>query len=173
VASNAINGRQACVSTTSAASLCQGRVPYFATADALTAMQSALQLKRQELDLKHQAIQQLTKEISNLQDAIFAAQRCFNAATIAAFPALLSLRFGFDGSGVADSDSARRFAHLRCWGLPSSVFERRWRSFVVCVPALQAWQRFQRRHPAAWHGVRQSVGLFGPFEIRNPRWRQR
>ena len=33
--------------------------------------------------------------------AFFVAQRFFKAATIAAFPALLSLRFGLDGSGVA------------------------------------------------------------------------
>jgi hypothetical protein len=42
--------------------------------------------------------------------AFFAAQRFFNAATIAAFPAALSVRFGFEGSGEAGAaeDSAHR-----------------------------------------------------------------
>jgi hypothetical protein len=47
--------------------------------------------------------------------AFFAAQRFFKAATIAALPALLSYRFGFNGSDVAGSDSARMFAQRRCW----------------------------------------------------------
>jgi hypothetical protein len=48
----------------------------------------------------------------------FAAHRFFNAATIAALPALLSFRLGFEGSVVADGagpDSLRIFAHRRCW----------------------------------------------------------
>jgi hypothetical protein len=42
--------------------------------------------------------------------AFFAAHRFFNAATIAALPAALSLRSGFDGSGVtgAVEDAAHR-----------------------------------------------------------------
>ena len=48
----------------------------------------------------------------------FAAHRFFNAATIAALPALLSFRLGFEGVVVADGaglDSPRIFAHRRCW----------------------------------------------------------
>jgi hypothetical protein len=50
--------------------------------------------------------------------AFFAAHRFFKAATIAALPALLSLRLGFGASGVAGAggaDSPRIFAHRRCW----------------------------------------------------------
>src|ERR1035437_4272434 len=50
--------------------------------------------------------------------AFFAAHRFFKAATIAALPALLSLRLGFAASGVAGvggADSPRIFAHRRCW----------------------------------------------------------
>ena len=47
--------------------------------------------------------------------ARFNAQRFLSAATIAAFPALLSFRFGFDDSGVSGAvgaDSPRVFALL-------------------------------------------------------------
>jgi hypothetical protein len=47
--------------------------------------------------------------------AFFAAHRFFKAATIAAFPALLSLRFGLAGSFVVGSVSAWIPAHRRCW----------------------------------------------------------
>ena len=51
--------------------------------------------------------------------AFFSRHRFFRAATIAALPAALSLRFGREGLGVpdvaADSDSPRILAHRRCW----------------------------------------------------------
>jgi hypothetical protein len=46
--------------------------------------------------------------------AFFAAHRFFKAATIAALPALLSLRFGFNVAGAGGSDSPRILAHRRC-----------------------------------------------------------
>jgi hypothetical protein len=50
--------------------------------------------------------------------ALTLAHRSYVAAMILAIPALLIRRLGFGASGVASaggSDSARIFAHLRCW----------------------------------------------------------
>ena len=52
--------------------------------------------------------------------AVFPAQRFFKAATIAALPAALSLRFVFGtgavtAAGTGASDSPLIFAHRRCW----------------------------------------------------------
>src|ERR1035437_4021751 len=53
--------------------------------------------------------------------ALFAAQRFFNAATIAALPAALSLRFGLVASGATGDDGSDSFldsAHRFRWASP-------------------------------------------------------
>src|ERR1035438_5560438 len=105
--------------------------------------------------------------------AFLAAQRFLSAATIAAFPALLSFRFAFGGSGMAGaggSDSPRILAHRRCWA-----------SFMHLLAAAENFLRFhfvgsgvrsQRGHRAEAHGVRQSDRQSGAFAIQSLRWRR-
>jgi len=75
--------------------------------------------------------------------AFFSRHRFFRAATIAALPAALSLRFGFEGPGVPDvaagSDSPRILAHRRCWPsfirfLAAALIFRRLRPGAFCIP---------------------------------------
>ena len=82
-----------------------------------------------------------------------AAHRFFKAATIAALPALLSLRFGFDGSGATGAggaDSPRILAHRRCWA-----------SFIRRRAAAENFLRL----PVGASDVAAAVGLLPPSSM--------
>jgi hypothetical protein len=99
-------------------------------------------------------------------------ERFFNAATIAALPAALNLRFGFENPGVAacDGESVVPLMTPHPFFCPRDNRRRAAAETLRVGGALPACWLAQCGYRAAWLGVLQSGSRCGAPVVQNLRW---